>query len=505
MSARRQLLRSSAQLSAALRSSATKVAARTTPLLARSSVKAARAFSTTSSNGFYAIRALQPATLKDVRLYSSKSYPSHTVINMPALSPTMTQGNIGAWNKKVGDSIAPGEVLVEIETDKAQMDFEFQEEGYIAKILTDTNAKEVAVGQPIAVLVDDADDVAAFEDFAVEDAGGAPKKEEAAAPVEEKKEESATPKAETPKADSKSEGSDDRLKASPIAQKIANERNIDLSQVKGSGPGGRIVKEDVENFKPAAAAAPKLAAAKPAAANAPTTAAGPAYTDVPTTNMRRVIATRLLESKTTMPHYYLTSEINMEKINKLREVLNSSSNNEYKLSVNDFIIKASALALKKVPEVNASWQGDFIRQYHNSDISVAVSTPAGLITPIVGSADSKGLATISKQVKELAGRARDNKLQPHEYQGGSFSISNLGMYGIQHFQAIMQPGQSAILAVGTTIKRVVPDETKESGFSAQAVMEVTLSADHRVVDGAVGAQWLQAFKSYMENPLKMLL
>lgn len=255
----------------------------------------------------------------------------------------------------------------------------------------------------------------------------------------------------------------------------------------------------------AAAASKPAAAAKPAAANAPTTAAGPAYTDVPTTNMRRVIATRLLESKTTMPHYYLTSEINMEKINKLREVLNASANNEYKLSVNDFIIKASGLALKKVPEVNASWQGDFIRQYHNSDISVAVSTPAGLITPIVGSADSKGLAAISKQVKELAGRARDNKLQPHEYQGGSFSISNLGMYGIQHFQAIMQPGQSAILAIGTTIKRVVPDETKESGFSAQAVMEVTLSADHRVVDGAVGAQWLQAFKAYMENPLKMLL
>lgn len=404
-------------------------------------------------------------------------------------------------------------------------------------------------------MVDDADDVAAFESFTADDAGAAPKKEVAADPAEqEKKEESLATKDDAPKAESKTESSDgnqeclcttgfnffffandfvplDRLKASPIAQKIANERNIDLSQVKGSGPGGRIVKEDVENYKPgkyiikdwcvlrtqrihansfmfflaAAAASKPAAAAKPAPANAPTTAAGPAYTDVPTSNMRRVIATRLLESKTTMPHYYLTSEINMEKINKLREVLNSSANNEYKLSVNDFIIKASGLALKKVPEVNASWQGDFIRQYHNSDISVAVSTPAGLITPIVASADSKGLAAISKQVKELAGRARDNKLQPHEYQGGSFSISNLGMYGIQHFQAIMQPGQSAILAIGTTIKRVVPDETKESGFSAQAVMEVTLSADHRVVDGAVGAQWLQAFKAYMENPLKMLL
>ncbi|CAM0142010.1 pyruvate dehydrogenase complex dihydrolipoamide acetyltransferase component (E2) [Umbelopsis sp. WA50703] len=505
MSARRQLLRSSSQLSAALRNSAPKVAARTTPLLARSSAKAARAFSTTSSNGFYALRALQPATLKDVRLYSSKSFPSHTVINMPALSPTMTQGNIGAWSKKVGDSIAPGEVLVEIETDKAQMDFEFQEEGYIAKILTDTNAKEVAVGSPIAVLVEDADDVAAFEEFTAEDAGGAaaPAAKEEAAPAAE--EESSAAKADAPKSESKSSSSDDRIKASPIAQKIANERGINLSQVKGTGPDGRIVKEDVENFKPAAAKPATTAASKPLPANAPTTAAGPAYTDVPTSNMRRVIANRLLESKTTMPHYYLTSEVNMEKINKLREVLNASSNNEYKLSVNDFIIKASALALKKVPDVNASWQGDFIRQYHNSDISVAVSTPAGLITPIVGSAESKGLADISKQVKEMAGRARENKLQPHEYQGGSFSISNLGMFGIQHFQAIMQPGQSAILAVGSTIKRVVPDETKETGFSAQAVMEVTLSADHRVIDGAVGAQWLQAFKSYMENPLKMLL
>ncbi|CEJ00564.1 Putative Pyruvate dehydrogenase complex dihydrolipoamide acetyltransferase [Rhizopus microsporus] len=221
--------------------------------------------------------------------------------------------------------------------------------------------------------------------------------------------------------------------------------------------------------------------------------------------MRKIIATRLAESKQQVPHYYLTTEINMEKINKLREVLNKSSDGKYKLSVNDFVIKASALALKKVPEVNSAWQGDFIRQYNTADISVAVATPNGLITPIVGSAESKGLSAISNQVKDMAKRARDGKLAPHEYQGGSFTISNLGMYGIKHFTAIINPPQSCILAVGGTQQKIVVDEASEKGFAVRDVMEVALSADHRVVDGAVGATWMQAFKEYMENPLKMML
>ena len=302
---------------------------------------------------------------------------------------------------------------------------------------------------------------------------------------------------------------DGRVKASPFARKTANERGIDISQVTGTGPDGRIVSADVEGFKgvPAtpAAATPSAAAPAQPAAYAPKGAAGDAYTDTPTSSMRKIIASRLSESKQTVPHYYLTVEINMDKVVKLREVLNSSSEGKYKLSVNDFVIKASALSLKKVPEVNSAWQGDFIRQYHTADVAVAVATPNGLITPIVANAETKGLSTISSQVKDMATRARSGKLSPNEYQGGTFTISNLGMFGIKDFTAIINPPQSCILAIGGTEKKVVPDETKESGFAVRNVMNVTLSSDHRVVDGAVGATWLQAFREYMENPLKMML
>ena len=264
----------------------------------------------------------------------------------------------------------------------------------------------------------------------------------------------------------------------------------------------------LESAAPAASAGSSAAASAPAqipAAYAPQGASGAAYTDIPTTSMRKIIASRLTESKQNVPHYYVTVEINMDKTNKLREVLNKSSEGKYKLSVNDFVIKASALALKQVPEVNAAWQGDFIRQYNSADICVAVATPTGLITPIVTSAEGKGLSTISAQVKDLATRARDGKLSPAEYQGGSFTISNLGMFGVSNFTAIINPPQSCILAVGGAQQKVVADETTESGFAVRNVMEVTLSADHRVVDGAVGATWLQSFKGFMENPLKMML
>ena len=255
-----------------------------------------------------------------------------------------------------------------------------------------------------------------------------------------------------------------------------------------------------------APAATSAAVAAPVpAAYAPQGVSGDAFNDQPTTSMRKIIASRLAESKQTVPHYYLTVEVNMDKVSKLRQVLNQSSKGEYKLSVNDFVIKASALALKSVPEVNSAWQGDFIRQYNSADICVAVATPTGLITPIIGQAETKGLSAISSQVKDMAKRARDGKLAPAEYQGGSFTISNLGMFGISNFTAIINPPQSCILAIGGTQQKVVADETTESGFAVRDVMEVTLSADHRVVDGAVGATWLQSFKGFMENPLKMLL
>ncbi|KAI7884213.1 pyruvate dehydrogenase [Lichtheimia hyalospora FSU 10163] len=453
--ARRQLLRASSNLRSTVR-----VSSRVTPLLARQTTNTVRAFSSSSRVQFIALRAVGNSNAAvNARHYSSKTYPEHQLIAMPALSPTMTQGGIGVWQKKVGDEVVPGDVLVEIETDKAQMDFECQEEGYLAKILADTGAKDFPVGTPIAILVENESDIAAFEDFTVEQAAPAP----APAAAEEKPAEA--PKAEEP--------------AAPAPK--------------------------VEQPKPAAPAPAPVAAAPLPTAYAPQSGSGDAFSDIPTTNMRRIIADRLTESKQTVPHYYVTTEIDMDKITKLREVLNKSGDGSYKLSVNDFIIKASALSLKQVPEVNAAWQGDFIRQYNNADISIAVATPTGLLTPIVTGVEGRGLSDISNTVKDMATRARNGKLAPHEYQGGSFSISNLGMYGVKHFTAIINPPMACNLAIGATTQKVVPDASKEKGLAVRNVMEVSLSSDHRVVDGAVAATWLKAFKGFMENPLKMLL
>ncbi|KAJ2855417.1 pyruvate dehydrogenase complex dihydrolipoamide acetyltransferase component (E2), partial [Coemansia erecta] len=431
------------------------------------------------------------------RKYSSKSYPDHQLVGMPALSPTMTQGNVGQWQKSVGDKIEPGDVLVEIETDKAQMDFEFQDEGYLAKILAPSGTKDLSIDAPVAIIVENESDVAAFADYSVDQAKApaAPAAQEsAAAPAEaETKKPAAAEKQDAPSSDG------GRIFASPLAKTIAKEKNVDLAQIKGSGPRGRIVKADIEEYlasgastKAATAPAPAATAttaapkAAPKAAQAATSGAA-GFTDIPLTNMRKVIASRLTESKATVPHYYLTQNIAMDKVNKLRQSLNTAANGTYKLSVNDFVIKAVASALRDVPEVNSSWQGDFIRQHHHSDIAVAAATPAGLITPIVRACDAKGLKTISADVRELVARARANKLKPEEFQGGSFTISNLGMYGISSFSAIINSPHAAILSVGAAEPRLVPDENAEKGFSVSQVMSVQLSADHRVVDGAIGA------------------
>ncbi|KAI7831022.1 2-oxoacid dehydrogenases acyltransferase-domain-containing protein [Kickxella alabastrina] len=436
------------------------------------------------------------------RQYSSKSYPTHQIVGMPALSPTMTQGNVGQWQKSIGDKIEPGDVLVEIETDKAQMDFD--------------------VESPVAIIVENESDVAAFADYSLDQAqsGGAtaaePTKETAAAPAAAAKAQESAASTSAPAAD----GS--RIFASPLAKTLAKEKNIDLAQVSGTGPRGRIIKADIESFvasgasKAAPAAASTPASAPVAAAAAPATPkaakAAPAavatsagFTDIPLTNMRKVIATRLTEAKSTIPHYYLTQNITMDNVNKLRKSLNTAANGAYKLSVNDFVIKAAASALRDVPDVNSSWQGEFIRQHHHADIAVAAATPAGLITPIVKTCDAKGLRAISSDVRDLVTRARANKLKPEEFQGGSFTISNLGMYGITSFSAIINPPHSAILSVGTTEPRLVLDEASEKGFKSVDIMSVQLSADHRVVDGATGAQFLKAFKGYLENPLTLLL
>ncbi|KZV93763.1 dihydrolipoamide acetyltransferase [Exidia glandulosa HHB12029] len=424
---------------------------------------------------------------------------------MPAMSPTMTEGGISQWKKKEGESFSAGDVLLEIETDKATIDVEAQDDGVLAKIISQDGAKNVAIGTPIAIVGEPGDDLSGADALAAEKSDEAPKKKEA--PKQESKPaakldvDGNDPFAPTPVApETKPVQYDfpsDRLAASPIAKRIALERGIPLAKVKGTGPNGRIVKEDVEKFKPEAASA-----AAPAAPGQ----AGADYVDTPVSSMRRVIGQRLTQSKQELPHYYLTVDIDMGKVLKLREVFNQGlAEKGAKLSVNDFVVKATALALAEVPEANTAWLGETIRQYKKADISVAVATANGLITPIIKDAGGKGLASISSEAKALAKKARDGKLAPHEYQGGTFTISNLGMYDISHFTAIINPPQACILAVGSTSPTIVPAPEEERGFRTAQIMKVTLSSDHRVVDGAVGARWLQSFKRYLENPLTFML
>lgn len=435
------------------------------------------------------------------RFYAN--FPPHTVIDMPALSPTMSQGNVGAWKKKVGDELQPGDVLVEIETDKATMDFEFQDDGYLAQILVPEGTKDVPVGVPIGVYVADADDVGAFKDFKASDAGGPPKKEQPKQAKEESKEpkeepeDSGAPKAykeepqQVPKKSAQAPIAG-RINASPLAKTIALEKGLKLSDIKGTGPNGRIIKRDVENAQPSA----------PAAASAA------AFKDTPISSMRQTIARRLTESKQTNPDYIVSSTVSVSKLLELRKALNAQADGAYKLSVNDILIKAVALACKKVPAANTHWidSEKVTREYSTVDVSIAVATPSGLITPVLKNADSLGLASISAQAKDLGKRARDGKLKPEEYQGGTITISNMGMnHAVSLFTAIINPPQSTILAVGTTERRAVEDPESESGIAFDDVMTLTASFDHKVVDGAVGAEWMKALKTILENPLHLLL
>ncbi|KAI9715557.1 MAG: Component of pyruvate dehydrogenase complex, mitochondrial [Candelaria pacifica] len=447
---------------------------------------------------------------------------------MPALSPTMTAGNIGTWQKKAGDTISPGDVLVEIETDKAQMDFEFQEEGVLAKILKDSGEKDVAVGNPIAVMIEEGEDAAPFESFTLEDAGGekAPPKE---APKEEASESSEPPEtgAETAPPPSKGESKGESIseskpaalesestggrlqtsldresKISPLAKALALERGVPIKEVKGTGAGGRITKDDIEKFKPASASASPSAAAS---------AAGAAYEDTPASSMRKTIANRLTQSMNQNPHYFVSATLSVSKLLKLRQALNASADGKYKLSVNDFLVKACAVALLKIPAVNSSWRekdgSAFIRQHNTVDVSVAVATPIGLMTPIVKGVEGLGLEKISSQIKDLGKRARDGKLKPEEYQGGTFTISNMGMNAaVERFTAVINPPQAGILAVGTTKKVAIPQETEEgTQIEWDDQIIVTGSFDHKVVDGAVGGEWIREFKKVIENPLELLL
>lgn len=417
-------------------------------------------------------------------------------ILMPALSPTMTEGNLATWKKKEGDKVKPGDVIAEIETDKATMEVEAVDEGIIGKILVPAGTEGVKVNSLIAVLLEEGEDASAIKASAAP-AAPAPKAEvKPEAPVAPAA--SSAPAAPMPKT-----STGGKVFASPLAKRIAGQKGIDLSGIVGTGPHGRIIRADVEEAKPGAgggrASAPSFAGRGRAT---------PETTEIPLSNMRKVIAKRLLESKQTVPHFYLSVDCTLDALLAAREKINATAPKDkdgkpaFKLSVNDMVIKASAMALKEIPAANASWGETVQIQYNNIDISVAVATPGGLITPIIRNADQKGLAEISLEMKDLAVRARDNKLKPEEFQGGGFSISNLGMYGVKHFAAIINPPQSCILAVGAGEERVVVEKGQ---FKAVQQMTVTLSVDHRVVDGAVGAEFLGAFKRYIEEPVLMLV
>ncbi|KAL6848480.1 hypothetical protein ACP4OV_021774 [Aristida adscensionis] len=434
---------------------------------------------------------------------SGADLPPHQEIGMPSLSPTMTEGNIAKWLKKEGDKVSPGEVLCEVETDKATVEMECMEEGYLAKIIHGDGAKEIKVGEIIAITVEEEGDIEKFKDYkpssSAESAAPAESKPqpEPSQPKVEEKEPAKAPEPKAPKTEELSQ-SGDRIFASPLARKLAEDNKVPLSSVKGTGPDGRILKADIEDYLASVAKGGKTEALA---------ASGLSYIDIPNAQIRKVTANRLLASKQTIPHYYLTVDTRVDKLIKLRGELNplQEASGGKKISINDLVIKAAALALRKVPQCNSSWMNDFIRQYHNVNINVAVQTEHGLFVPVIRDADKKGLGTIAEEVKQLAQRAKDNSLKPVDYEGGTFTVSNLGgPFGIKQFCAIINPPQAAILAIGSAEKRVIPGAA-DGQYDFGSFMSATLSCDHRVIDGAIGAEFLKAFKGYIENPTSMLL
>ncbi|MBX8801353.1 pyruvate dehydrogenase complex dihydrolipoamide acetyltransferase [Ochrobactrum sp. MR28] len=447
-------------------------------------------------------------------------------ITMPALSPTMEEGNLAKWLVKEGDKVSAGDVIAEIETDKATMEVEAVDEGIVAKLVVAGGTEGVKVNALIAVLAEDGEDVAEAAKAASGDAPAAAPKAEtapAAAPAPVAAAPAATPApaaAPAPVAAPAAKG--ERLFASPLARRIAKEAGVELSAVSGTGPHGRIVRKDVEaaiasGVKAPAAATPSAAAPQAAVASGASDEATlkmfeeGSYELVPHDGMRKTIARRLMESKLTVPHFYLTIDCELDALLALRAQLNAAAPviktekgevPAYKLSVNDLVIKATALALRDIPEANVSWTDAGMVKHKHSDVGVAVSIPGGLITPIVRGAETKALSAISNEMKDLAKRARDRKLKPSEYQGGTTSVSNLGMFGVKDFAAIINPPHATIFAVGAGEQRAV---VKNGELAVANVMSVTLSTDHRAVDGALAAELAKVFKNYIENPLSLLV
>ncbi|MGO8116414.1 pyruvate dehydrogenase complex dihydrolipoamide acetyltransferase [Rhizobium leguminosarum] len=447
-------------------------------------------------------------------------------ITMPALSPTMEEGNLSKWLVKEGDKVKSGDVIAEIETDKATMEVEAVDEGTVAKLVVAAGTEGVKVNALIAVLAADGEDVSAAAS-AAGSAAPAPKTDGAAAPKAEAAPAPApSAPAPAPAAAPASVSSDgNRTFSSPLARRLAKEAGIDLSAIAGSGPHGRVVKSDIEAAVAgggAKAAAPAAAASAPQASAAPAPAAAPkgaseeavlklfepgSYELVPHDGMRKTIARRLVESKQTIPHFYVSVDCELDALLALRAQLNDAAPRKdnapaYKLSVNDMVIKAMALSLRDVPDANVSWTDSNMVKHKHADVGVAVSIPGGLITPIIRKAEEKTLSTISNEMRDLGKRAKDRKLKPEEYQGGTSSVSNMGMMGVKNFAAVVNPPHATILAVGAGEQRVV---VKKGEMAIATVMSVTLSTDHRCVDGALGAELLQAFKGYIENPMGMLV
>ncbi|WP_288350745.1 pyruvate dehydrogenase complex dihydrolipoamide acetyltransferase [uncultured Thalassospira sp.] len=433
---------------------------------------------------------------------------------MPALSPTMTEGTLAKWHVKEGDTVESGDVIAEIETDKATMEVEAVDEGKIGKILVAEGSEGVAVNEVIALLLEEDEDESALDGADTSAAGAAPAAEAPSEPASSSAPAQSDAPVKASPAPAAPVSGGDRIKASPLARRIAANDGVDLASVTGSGPRGRIVKRDVEaakSAKPAAesASAEKAAPSAPAAAAAPVASGWnpdltglPEYEEIPNSGMRKTIARRLTESKQQVPHFYLTVDCELDNLLATRKQLNGKAGDGVKISVNDFVIRAVSLALKKVPAANSIWTDKATLQCKKQDISVAVAIDGGLITPVVRDAGSKGLAEISSEMKALAGKARDGKLMPEDYQGGTFSVSNLGMFGIKEFSAIINPPQGCILAVGAGEQRPV---VKDGALAIATVMSCTLSVDHRAVDGAVGAQFMAEFKKLIEDPLSMLL
>ena len=426
-------------------------------------------------------------------------------IMMPALSPTMEEGTLAKWLVQEGDEVSSGDLLAEIETDKATMEFEAVDEGMVASILVAEGTEGVKVNTPIAVLLGEGEEANDIE---------MPSTTPQAEPAEpsESRSRALSEPSSTPSVPVRAAVAESRMFASPLARRIARELNLDLAQIKGSGPRGRIVKADVEAAasEPSAPALPSMTTTAATVPSEPSADAiirmyeGRDFEEVSLDGMRRTIAARLSEAKRTIPHFYLRRDIRLDQLLDLRSQINRQlETREIKLSVNDFIIKACALALQQVPAANAVWAGDRILRLRPSDVAVAVAVDGGLFTPLLRDAHAKPLSELSAEMKDLAARARERRLAPHEYQGGSFSISNLGMFGIDSFDAVINPPHGSILAVGAGMRKPTVDQ--DGQLVSATIMSATLSVDHRVIDGALGASFLQAIKENLENPLTTLV